>query len=210
MRRTGAGFTEGVLGRGMGRERTGLGAAGNGAGDRSAKKVSTGTLMFIGTCACGMDTRDGSGSGLTLVKAGGGGGASGGGFSAGGGGGGSMVTVSISRTSRSGTWVSTVKRRAMPSTAKRMAEAAMPMMVDLRFKFHFSVARETELAPASLALSITETVAWVVGFSSARMITGLSGVSWEEGGDYSADPVPRADLTSALPDAALVGDGDED
>ncbi len=99
------------------------------------KNVSVGAVMSIGTCAWGMGMRVGSGSELTVVIAGGGGGASGGGSSiGGGGGGGSKVEVSISRISSSGTVLSIVNRRAIPSTAKRMAEAAMPMMVERKFK----------------------------------------------------------------------------
>ena len=49
------------------------------------------------------------------------------------------MVVSTSRMVRSGVLAVTVNRRAMPSTAKRMAEAAMPMMVDLRFKFQLSM-----------------------------------------------------------------------
>jgi len=69
------------------------------------------------------------------VRAGGGGGASGGVSSGGGGGGGgSKVAVSISRTASSGAALSMVNSRATPNTAKRSAEATMPMMVERKFK----------------------------------------------------------------------------
>jgi len=121
----------------------GSGNGSRGGGKRSwreiGEKLSTGALMSMGTYACGMGTRVGSGKELTSVRAGGGGGASGGRSSiGGGGGGGSKVVVSTSRISRSGTVLSIVYRRAIPSTASRMAEAAMPVMVDLKFKFQLS------------------------------------------------------------------------
>lgn len=79
----------GALTGGLGRSCNVSGAIGSGAGARSVKKFSTGAVISIGTCACGIGTRVGSGRALTSVRAGGGGGgASGGGSSIGGGGGG--------------------------------------------------------------------------------------------------------------------------
>ena len=120
---------------------TGKGVVGSGAGTMSEKKFSTGIAMSIGTAALGITTRVGSGSSLTSMSAGGRGGVSG--ISSwGGGGGGSKVAVSISRIVRSGISVVTVNRRATPSTASRMAEAAMPVMVDLKFNVQISTSKE--------------------------------------------------------------------
>lgn len=113
--------------------RVGIGGVGRGAGARSAKKISTGVVMSNGISARGMGTLVRSGSAVTSMSAGGGGGVSGI-SSRGGGGGGSKVAVSTLRMVRSGIVVVTVNSRATPSTARSMAEAAMPMMVDLRFK----------------------------------------------------------------------------
>lgn len=112
------------------------GSMGSEAGAISVKKFSTGVLMSIGICACGIGTRVGSGSALTSVSEGGGGGEiSGGGSSkGGGGGGGSNVAISTSRIVRSVVAGSLVYRRALPRTTRIIAEAAMPMMVDLKFK----------------------------------------------------------------------------
>lgn len=106
------------------------------------KKSSTGAVMSTGTRAFGIGTMVESGSALTSMSEGGGGGVSGISSRGGGGGGGSKVAVSSSRIVRSGMLVVTVNRRASPSTAKRMAEAAMPVMVDLKFKSQNSTFKE--------------------------------------------------------------------
>ncbi len=116
----------------------GAGEMGSCSGGASVKKFSTGAVISIGTRASGMGTRVGSGMELTSVNAGGGGGASGGGSSNGGGGGGWKMAVSTSRTVRSAVSGWTVNKRAIPRTANRIAEAAMPMMVDRKFKIQGS------------------------------------------------------------------------
>jgi len=110
------------------------GGLGNGGGAKSVKKFSTGVVMSIGTVACGMGTRVGSGNALTCVSEGGGGGRSGGGSSSGGGGGGSMVAVSNSLIVRSGVMIFPVNKRENPNTANRAMAAQIPRMMALRFK----------------------------------------------------------------------------
>ena len=98
--------------------------------------------MSMGTELTGRGTREVSGMGSILVSAGGGG-ARGGCSSGGGdgGGGGSKVMVSISRMVRSGVFSTTVNRRANPKTASSIAEAVMPMMMELNFKTQISSKR---------------------------------------------------------------------